>query len=207
LKSFSLGFICLFLATLGPNALGVIQIGIEGGINLAKLPNNFGASYTQKTGLALGANIAIELPVDGLSIRAEPMYIEKGAYSPSSVTGLGGQSLDIILSYTYLDVPVLLRYAFGTFIRPYLFAGPYFGIKLSSNDIRVADGSGTSDPNVAATDWGFTGGVGLEIQLGPLVSLYADGRYIYGIQNINTANGSSFSNRDLLVTAGADFGF
>lgn len=97
----------------------------------------------------------------------------------------------------YLDVPLVvgLRLAGSGNVTPRLYAGPWIGFEIGCDIAALAAGGEVhvdcDDPDGLnerkKTDWGVAIGGGLEFNGPGTVILLVDGRYMLGLQNLDTA--------------------
>jgi hypothetical protein len=161
-----------------------LQTGIITGLNFASADVEImeeGADITSNTLLGIGFILDYGLN-DMFSLRLEPMYLEKG---------IGKSELDIQpgveweLKSSYLELPIFIKAEFGSDIRPYIMAGPSFGLLLSSE--LQAEVSGIifeGDPKDATENMDVSAvfGCGLDYQMDKF-SIFLEGRYSYGFTN------------------------
>jgi opacity protein-like surface antigen len=177
--------------------------GLKGGVNFANvllapdLPP--GSSKSGRTGFLGGAFAEARLS-DTFSVQLEAFYTQKG-FEVTSAVGKATYSLD------YVELPLTAKATFGSGpLRPYLFAGPFVGFRLSAN---VETGSGSADfkDSTRTTDLGLDLGAGLLYRLNPGTALVFEGRYSVGLVNIfNTGPaGGTVNTRDLKILAGVSF--
>ncbi|MFI5201734.1 MAG: porin family protein [Candidatus Kapaibacterium sp.] len=174
--------------------------GARIGANLANesydsLPS--GASIGMHTGFLAGGQFDYWFD-DMWALSAQVLYDQKGAHEDfnESVSGFAATGTDDV-TFNYLEIPILLKVSFGTGdFRPYVFAGPSFGIFLSGSGkvhssstfggqtvtsdttISVPD-SEVKSPDIAAV---FGAGVSLKLSSGSM--LFFDAAYALGLTNI-----------------------
>ena len=131
--------ICFFVAILAvsfaQNPNTKLQIGVIGGLNFSGADIEIveeGADVSNTTVFGIGGVFDWNLN-QTFSLRLEPMYLQKG---------IGKSELDVqpdvewTLESSYLELPVFIKAEFGSAIRPYIMAGPSFGLLLTS-DVRA----------------------------------------------------------------------
>ncbi|MFI5251900.1 MAG: porin family protein [Bacteroidota bacterium] len=197
-------FITTLLMGVNAHAQKSIRIGFDAGINFANLTNSiFGDDYkATRNGLVIGGLAEIGI-ADGWYIQLEPKYIQKGAQVGGYIFGtLGPESSGLIVSVLkmdYLELPVLIkaRLATGSF-KPFLFAGPNIGCLISAKRVFEGDvdiqGMSSFDvrSNFESFEISLDFGAGGEFQVLPAISLLADIRYSYGLNNVNTETLASY---------------
>jgi opacity protein-like surface antigen len=209
--------LALAISTLGPCGAALAQAppaaardsafswGLKAGVNFANvllapdLPTGF--SKSARTGFLGGAFAEARLS-DVFSVQFEALYTQKG-FEVSSPSGKATYRLD------YLEFPLTAKATFGSGpLRPYLFAGPNVGIRLSA-DAETESGSGDFQDATRTTDIAVDLGAGVSYRLSGGTALLLEGRYSVGLVNVfNTGPaGGTVNTRDLKILAGVTFGF
>jgi len=155
-----------------------MEIGVKGGLSLAEFSggdNVFDEVEGSRKGLVAGAFLAF--PLGGpLSLQPEALFAQKG-------TAYDFPDIETTIQLDYVEVPLLLKARFGVFVRPYVFAGPYVGFRLSAKALGDAGEDGEEEVDFEdqskGTDYGFVGGAGLEIGV-----FLVEGRYARGLSGI-----------------------
>ncbi|HEX9902158.1 MAG TPA: porin family protein [Acidobacteriota bacterium] len=176
---------CLFLLTgagLASPDKGLSGYGPILGFSLAKqCEKDFDNSF--KLGLALGGFVAYKFN-SRLSFIGQLLFVQKGfRYSDTDAFG----PYDSRLTLSYLELPILARYTFGSDTFQYFaLAGPAFGLKLGGKFSTDWDGE-----SYESTDMSHYKGMDLGLVLGagvgyPLCSgwLLFDVRFTFGLLNI-----------------------
>lgn len=213
----TLRLLSVVVSTLGPCGLALAQVsppasggsafswGLKGGVNLANallapdLPPEFSKSV--RTGFIGGAFAEARLS-SVLSVQLEAFYTQKG-FEVSSAAGRATYRLD------YLELPLTAKATFASDpLRPYLFAGPSVGFRLSA-DAETGAGSGDFRDATRATDIGVDLGAGVLYRLNGGTELLVEGRYSVGLVNVfNTGPaGGTVNTRDLKILVGVRFAF
>jgi hypothetical protein len=161
-----------------------LQLGLIGGLNLAGADikiDEEGADVSSTTVFGIGGVLDWNLN-QTFSLRLEPMYLQKG---------IGKTELDIQpgiewkLKSSYLELPVFIKAEFGSNIRPYIMAGPIFGLLLSSDLRAELSGMTFKGDSKSATEnfdvsVAFGGGINYPMER---FSIFLEGRYSYGLTN------------------------
>jgi hypothetical protein len=103
------------------------RIGIVGGLNLTTFDRELTPSekLSTYTGIGLGGILGLGL-ANNVVLRFMPMYLQKGAKDRSVLS-------EARLKLSYLEVPALVKIAFGTSTaKPYIMVGPTLGFLLSA---------------------------------------------------------------------------
>jgi len=158
-----------------------VHVGVLGGLNLANLSVNpdEGVDWSKRTVYGFGGVLAYDLS-ESVGLYLEPMYLQKGT------EGTNAEGTDIIAKLTYIEVPVLFKYAFGASnTKPYLIAGPSISFNLSA---KVEDKSTSTEIDVddrfKSVDFGLGFGAGVSLLIGNN-SIFVEARYALGLSNIN----------------------
>jgi hypothetical protein len=147
-----------------------LNVGVLGGLNVATLsvdPDD-GLDISNRTGFGFGGVVDISLG-EMLVLHLEPMFLQKGA-----------EIDNVKVKASFIDVPVLIKYAFGSGqAKPYVMAGPNIGFLLSAK----ADDEDI-DEVLKSLDFGVDFGAGVSFPMGNN-SLFVEGRYALGLSNLN----------------------
>ncbi len=185
----------------GPAAAQGFGIGAKGGVNLAtqRIERDGEERTDLTTRVGMVAGVFATLPVTSwFDVQSEALYTSKGGR-----LDLDGVKASVAVDY--LEVPVLARLSRrgpgGG--RYYAAAGPSIAFRLRSRS-RTSFGSATEEvdlgEDIEALDYGFAAGGGIEI--GRLVF---DGRYTFGLKDIDKDDSATATNRALSITAGFRF--
>jgi Outer membrane protein beta-barrel domain len=165
--------LALVAAASAASAQGM-EIGVKGGLSLAEFSggdNAFDQAEGSRKGLVAGAFLAF--PLGGpLSLQPEALFAQKGS-------AYDFPDIDTIIKLDYVEVPLLLKARFGVFVRPYVFAGPYVGFRLSAKADSDAGEDGPDgvdlEDETKGIDYGYVAGAGLEIGVVLIEARYARG--------------------------------
>ena len=176
--------ISLFLCTLLVTATIFAQnasIGLKAGLNVSNLSNNSGYEMGSKVGFHGGLLAHVHL-APSLALQPEVLYSNQGA--KYTVNGVEHN-----LNLNYINIPLQLQYMFANGFR--LQTGPQVGFLASVKD-KVADnetGFFTSQ-DFKTVDFSWSAGLSYLSPSG----LGVDGRYNFGITNINNAGTNVLKN-------------
>jgi hypothetical protein len=149
-------------------------IGIKGGPNFANIDTeaSAGENYDNRTGFHLGA--FAQFRGERVGIQPEILFSQQG----STLTYSG--SPDIKSNFSYVNIPVVVK--LYTIAGINLQVGPQFGFLTSAevDDEDVKD-------ELKKTDFSLALGVGWDLPFG----LTIDGRYNWGLSDINDGSGAS----------------
>ena len=197
-------FFALMMWAFLPSALAQPRLGIIGGVNLSDLrqegTNNSGVEYNLRTSFKAGLVAEMAIGNSGFAIQGEPLYVQKGAVvkTPFFKSEIDVPETD--LKMNYIELPILAKYSFDLgALRPYVVAGPEFGWMLTAKNavLDVKD-------DYENFDFLATGGLGLDIEATDMVFVFLEGRYNYGLYDINAVPDSSIElyNRGVQVMGG-----
>jgi len=160
------------------------------GADVGTLESFFGSSWKTKLGFCGGGFVIFPLS-KGMAIQAEALYTQKGSEMSGNIdVGAGPEPFKLYWNTDYLEIPVLFKYGFATQgrLKPFLFAGPALGIKLSAK-LKV-DFEGTSAdqdiPSFRSTDFGLVFGGGVDIG-----KIKVDLRYTLGLTKLLASGGQT----------------
>ena len=178
-------------------------IGFKLGASMSTLSvDGTTADFDHTTGFAGGG--FVRFGFGRLGIQPEILSVTKGAETDGVA---GGEDLAIKIEYVAIPILLHLPLTYGSSFAPYVFGGPEIAFEIGCeqgdvdcNDPSLADG--VFEPK--STDFGLTAGGGLAFAMGP-GALLLEGRYTWGLSNINDTPGtdqSEVKNRSALFLAG-----
>jgi hypothetical protein len=176
-----------------------IEIGAKGSLNLSNIPN-FDAVKLLGQDLKYmttgGMGIFAEIPLDAnFSVRPEVSYNRRGGQierlnlGNSTLGNIFGSLINGKLNLDYLDVPVLLKYKFGTpeAGRAYIVAGPSLGILLrgsmSNNLLGIVKLNYDMNLNYRDIDFAGVAGIGYETPLKGKLKGFVEATYRQSFTN------------------------
>jgi hypothetical protein len=126
---------------------------------------------------------------------------------------VGNQQSELTVRPTYLRIPIEATYFFGKFgdkVRPKIYAGPSFGVRLSethhtSGDYPLSELVAVKGDQFSDFDAGLTAGLGANIRVGRLTWLNLDGGYYHGLSDVHVDNDFN-GNRNLRFNVGLLWG-
>lgn len=205
-----IAFLILFV---GIPASAQVRLGFLGGLNLANVsvdPDE-GVDLSSRTVFGFGG--ILEYCVnESFSLKLEPMFLQKG--SKQEVEGMEGmEGMEAELKLSYLELPVLVSYAFGANnVKPYIMAGPTIGLNLSAKEessvLGVSVEVDLKDLDlIKSIDFGLGFGAGVSFPMGKN-SVFVEGRYALGLTNIiddPEDTGAEMKTKGIQVFAGITF--
>jgi hypothetical protein len=155
------------------------RTGIKLGYNYATMTGDNLPDVDSRSALAGGIGLEFNF-LSLLSLQVDVLYSPRGASLPN----------DGEMKLNYISVPMVLKKKFFPVgLHPYLLGGPEFNFLLSAKE----NGNDIKD-QVTSEDLHLVVGGGLEFSfLGK--SAYVEGRYSYGLNNINEDGEGELKNR------------
>lgn len=188
-----------------------LHIGLTGGLNLAKLnldpePAPDEGELSSYTGFGAGGVLDIRLsPTGNVFLHLQPMFLQKGSKIKVDLGSLGSAEGKIKLAY--LEVPALVKIAFGTSTaKPYIMAGPTLGFLLSAKISGEGESEDIKD-SFKDVDFGLDFGAGINFPAGSN-AIFVEGRYGLGLSNVaktDPGDDTKAKNRGIQFMAGVTF--
>ena len=209
MKNFIAGILIVsYFSVTGYAQSASIWLGAHAGADIGTIatgpPDAYG-TVTSKTGIAVGAEAGYWIS-DNLGISTGLAYVQKGA----NITNVQyGDSYSIV--YRYLQMPVLLKATFGSGpVKPFFFAGPEIGLKLSATQSGPILGRDTTvnapDSLLKKFNIGILLGAGITYQVNPKTMLFLEAGYDHGMSNISpNERYFAVSTRDIRASLGILF--
>ncbi|MDR0836496.1 MAG: PorT family protein [Tannerella sp.] len=134
-----------------------IRIGVKGGVNVAHAQFSKDVFDSKNlTGFNIGPVVELMFGEQGLGLDAAVLYTQKGFKSEEET-----------VKNSYLQVPVNLKYKFGsTSVKPYLTAGPYMDFKIAGDKLwMVSENTEGVKEQIKSKDFGagLNFGAGVEL--------------------------------------------
>ena len=167
---------------------------IKGGLSWGNVSNRgvLPGSLNGRNGIALGLGMFGGSPV-GFGI--EGLYVQRGV--ENDIFDVNSRRLD------YIDVPGYLRISVPFALQPFLYAGPMVSFELRCRAGGTLGSADCPDTGRPTTSW--SGIIGAGIRLNPGVALSFEGRYVYGLTDLNLStvtSSSSYRTRSFMLLAG-----
>lgn len=138
------------------------------GLNLATLSGYYEGNYRPCFGVGVAIHYTLS---EHIAVSSGLIYLQKGAGIPDEEVKL-----------SYLELPVMFKYIFGTRNRsPYFVAGPTIAVNLNAEFEAYGD---TYDMEIKSFDWGLSLGGGMSIPIGNN-SIFVETRFALGLTNIS----------------------
>ena len=178
--------IMIFAAS--PLFAGGMMFGIKGGLNLANITGDDVGDTSMKMGLVVGGSLCYNI-TEIFAIQPELLFTMKGA--KETIEGEDGY-----LKLSYIEIPLLLKVNLPTEgkIDPMLYAGPGFGILMSS---KISNGGEVDMKDMTKSfDIGIIAGAGIAYQL-EKGAITVEGRYEVGMTTIDNLDDAALDDLDL----------
>jgi hypothetical protein len=183
-----------------------IWLGAHAGADMGTIatgPPDALGTITSKTGIAFGAEAGYWI-TDNLGMSIGLAYVQKGFNSNLNDGSFG-------IAYRYLQMPLLLKATFGIgTVKPYFFAGPEIGLKLSATQSGPILGRDTTidvpDSVITKFNIGILLGAGVTYAINPETMLFLEAGYDHGLSNITPSDKFvAISTRDIRASLGILF--
>ena len=182
--------------TTSDNHTSNVGFGFHGGMNSSDF-NYTSSTMTQAKSNVNGTLIGFHMQsvnMGFVGLRVEANYSVKG-YDIANVA---------TVYHHYLQIPLLVKIApISGPIEVYAEAGPAAAFHLSST-VEAANASVSYNDNSNNVDFSLIGGVGVGFKVDPIL-LEIEGRYDYGLTNLNNSNTVQVNSRALQLLAGVTF--
>ncbi len=159
-----------------------VNLGVLGGLNLASCDVDPLEEMEISNLTAFGFGCVLDYSLNEfITLHLEPMYLQKG-------TKGDWEMFELEFKLAYIEIPVMLKYAFGTSeIKPYVIAGPTIGYLLSGTMKMSGDGYSEEEDiedETKSLDFGLCFGAGVSVPMSNN-SIFLEARYALGLTNIN----------------------
>ena len=198
MNSFKCLTIAMFL--LAHAASAQLRVGLSGGLVFSEADqSSLYSSKASSTMKYFWGGLLDYSVARGLSVVFEPSYVEKGTFArPIDIQGYVPK---LSFDQSYFELPLLLKYSFGTGVRPHIIIGSTVGVNLSAKLRAEVQGPriGRLEVETDAADlvrdfeYSLEFGGGASYDIDEYISLSVEARYSYGISNIVTKGSLSTS--------------
>lgn len=190
-----IGLLTAALASSGAAAQQGVELGFRGGVSVASASIDASQTFdkSNRTGFVGGAFLNVDGGLLGFQVGAQ--YAQKGVD-----LDIAGDIEEFSLKYLEIPAVVKLGVPLGV-VKPSVFGGVGLGFNTGCDQ-----GGEDCGDNVKGTEFAGIAGADLALYLGS-ISLWADGRYHFGLQNISKATDvvGDFKNRNWSLQAGIGF--
>lgn len=107
-------------------------------------------------------------------------------------------------SLQYIDVKIGIGYMINKWrIKPYVMITPYYSFLVkASESINSQNYDIMKNKSIKNSDYGLNGSVGIKIPVTDMFAIYAEGSYLYGLQNNEVNTKQQLYNRAYFITIG-----
>lgn len=204
------------------SASAQLRVGVRAGANIAGQARDVDTTtLSSKVGFIGGLDLQYWFSTN-LGVNLQLLYAQKGASEgevsvPNPVTHTQA-TVTREMSLNYLEVPLLLRYNLsdGKY-RPYVFAGPSFGLFMSGKQTTTSTGENVAsnlnnEADIPSDNMGmdlslaFGAGVAYKMTYGPAFTL--DAGYAMGMSKITKAgvdDAANIRSKDIRIMLGISF--
>lgn len=167
------------VAALTATTLQAQGVTIKGGLSYGNVSNTgvLPGTLQGRTGFAAGLSLVSTKQLFGFG--AEGLYAQRGVESSA-----GGSSRKL----DYIDVPVFLRVSIPMPITPFAYAGPQASFELRCRTET------TVCPDTDRPRWSYAAIIGAGISFGAKPMISIEGRYVYGLTDLNLSTITSADN-------------
>ncbi len=178
-------FICLcILVFLIPVSLhSQINLGVLGGLNLsdAKIEDNTGSEFETSGQTGFVGGLLLEKSfTENIRLGVNVLYMRHGVKVKTI------EDLEFDVRASYIEVPLYLKWSFGSEVRPHLFIGPNIGFLLNSDvEVELAGVNFTGDFSTVLKNLNFSLIVGAGVDI-PIArgNLFIQASYLHSFYDI-----------------------
>jgi opacity protein-like surface antigen len=160
------------------------SVGVLAGANMANLDfKTDGGDLSTETLTGFMGGLVFDYAIgSNVAISVQPTYMGKGAKATAGDID-PEFSGNAEINLTYIELPILFRYSFGTGnIKPFVEAGPSIGF-LSKAEWQVGEKTEDIQETVKSTDFSGSFGAGIDLGVGNFTA-FAGARYSMGLSDI-----------------------
>jgi len=182
-----------------------LSIGLSSATYVGETDNEFGYRSTMAGGGGVTMNLT---PVIG--IRAEVLYIIRGAVAENAVIDGEPTELEARFSVAYVDIPVLVvaQLPLASRVSPYVFGGGAYARNVDAQLTLISpsnDKIQQDDSSIGMNELSLVGGAGLSMSVATQ-KLFVEARFAGGLSNVRPdREDAPFKNRSFLFVAGVRF--
>jgi hypothetical protein len=171
--------ICLLVMAVTATTARAQGITLKGGLSYGNVSNTgvLPGTVQGRTGFAAGLSLVSTQRLIGVGVEA--LYAQRGV---ESSTGTSSRKLD------YIDVPVFLRVSIPMPVTPFAYAGPQASFELRCRTETAV----CPDTDRPMRSYAAIIGAGVSFGSKPMISI--EGRYIYGLTDLNLSTITSADN-------------
>lgn len=160
---------------------GKLTLGPTVGFNLSNFSVSNGTTTT-----TTGNRYGYVFGLAGEYTLTENLFLDPQVYYAQYGNSVTSATTVTTTKYDVVEVPLYLKYKImpGSKLRPFAFAGPAFGYRLSSS---IYDGTTTTDTSTLTSKYLFSAhfGAGIEFPLSEAILFDLSGCYMMGLNNLD----------------------
>jgi len=181
--------VVILILLVSSSAFSQAKIGVKGGLNFNSYKDVSGSvneTWSNQTGYHFGFLIQTKVPIIGLGLQPELLFVRKGVENPDIPAN--GFYLD------YLQLPVNVQVGLDLLLfRPFIMVSPYISYAIGKGNML----ENTDWDNLNRFDYGYGLGVGVDIW-----KLQITGKYNWAMGKLQDAtstpiNGTTLKNAKL----------
>ncbi|HBG25448.1 MAG: hypothetical protein A2X17_07330 [Bacteroidetes bacterium GWF2_41_61] len=178
--------VAILMLLISSSAFSQAKFGIKGGLNFNSykdVSGNVNNTWNNQTGYHFGVLIQTKVPIIGLGLQPELLFVRKGVEDP-----------DVPANSFYLDylqLPINVQIGLDLLLfRPFIMVSPYISYAIGKGDMLVD----TEWDNLNRLDYGYGLGAGIDIW-----KLQITGKYNWSMGKLQDAtstpiNGTTLKN-------------
>ena len=186
------------------SAAADFEKGVKAGVNIATLSGDAVKDASSVTGIVGGVFVSVGF--GPLAVEPDLLFTQKGAKFSQDVLGT---AYDFTQNFSYVDIPVLLKYNIipAGPVKPYIGAGPAISFLLSADQKTAIAGASSTDDikdQLTSYDYSVVVDAGVTFSLA-VIKLSADVRYQIGLADVSKDATASAKNAVISILAGVAF--
>lgn len=192
-RSAVMALACLALVATQAEAQQGLELGVRGGVSVASIGGDFGDTFDSSNTTGFVGGVFLNYDAGLLGFQVAGQYTQKG-----SELDVEGAVED--LSLDYFEIPAVVKLGIPLGIaKPSIFGGVQLGFNTGCDT-----GGDDCGDNVKSTEWSGVAGADVAFYVGS-VSLWVDGRYNFGLNDVNDADFGDLKNRAWTFQGGVAF--
>jgi hypothetical protein len=193
IKTACLGLFALTFGLSGYAQSNKISVGIEGGPSLISLRGNDFIRMVHEPAIGYTGGLFFQYNFNRtFSLRTNTSYERKGSMVSGQATDAQGNPIGKFvthLNFDYITLPLLIRASYGTRLRYFVNAGPYFGYLLRQTNVSSREHMPTHRAEFTSDfrrlDIGLASGLGISLPVQSRFALSFEVRNNLGLYNIS----------------------
>ena len=184
------------------HAISQNEINIEG----SQVISNF--KFVNSSGLIDKDYLSITGGAYGLSYQRttkKNLLFKVGAGMRKAGSTLTSSNDNYSWNLQYIDAKISIGYMLNKWrLKPYIMLTPYYSFLTKAyQTVNTQNYDMVKNKTIKNSDYGINGSFGIKVTLSDLFSIYAEGSYLYGLQNNEVNTKQKLYNRAYFLTLGA----